>query len=59
MSDETTLAMLQGKENFAHYKGCLVWLRPYNASVILNSEKDHMDLKVVCNHIVNIFPQAS
>lgn len=47
MSDETNEAMLKGADTIAHYKGQLVWMKIHNSSVVLTSEKDHMELKAV------------
>ncbi len=47
MSEETAEVMLKGIDTVAHYKSTLVWMRVHSTSVILSSEKDHMELKLV------------
>uniref|UniRef100_A0A915K2R0 Uncharacterized protein n=1 Tax=Romanomermis culicivorax TaxID=13658 RepID=A0A915K2R0_ROMCU len=47
MSEDTAEAMLKGNECIAYYKGTLVWQRVHNASVVMSSEKDHVQMKTV------------
>ena len=51
VSDETTEALARGDKNAAHFRGTLVWAKRHQASMVINGEADHINMKAVSANV--------